>query len=115
MIAKLMVHESDRIAAIEKLGDVLSHSTLCGPPTNLDFLHAIVDSNEFRSGYTLTNFLADFKFTPTAIDVISPGMYTTVQDYPGRPTAGRGIPQAGPMVGCTQPALSTWIYRLTYT
>lgn len=101
MIAKLMVHDISRTAAIDKLGDVLSHSTLCGPPTNLDFLHAIVDSSEFRSGHTLTNFLANFEFTPAAIDVISPGVYTTVQDYPGRPTTGRGIPQAGPMVSRT--------------
>ena len=98
MIAKVMVHDSNRIAAIDKLGDVLSHSTICGPPTNLDFLHAIIHSTKFRGGHTLTNFLANFEFTPAAIDVISPGLYTTVQDYPGRPTAGRGIPQAGPMV-----------------
>lgn len=101
MIAKLMVHDTNRTAAIEKLGDVLSHSTLCGPPTNLEFLHAIIDSSKFRSGHTLTNFLTDFEFTPAAIDVISPGVYTTVQDYPGRPTTGRGIPQAGPMVSGT--------------
>lgn len=101
MIAKVMVHDSNRTAAIEKLGDVLSHSTICGPPTNLDFLHAIINSSKFRTGHTLTNFLADFEFTPVAIDVVSPGLYTTVQDYPGRPTAGRGIPQAGPMVSWT--------------
>jgi hypothetical protein len=101
MIAKVMVHDSNRTAAIEKLGDVLSHSTICGPPTNLDFLHAIINSRKFRTGHTLTNFLTDFEFTPVAIDVVSPGLYTTVQDYPGRPTAGRGIPQAGPMVSWT--------------
>lgn len=98
MIAKVMMHDSNRIAAIEKLGDVLSHSKICGPPTNLEFLNAIIQSNRFCTGHTLTNFLTDFEFTPAAIDVISPGVYTTIQDYPGRPTAGRGIPQAGPMV-----------------
>ncbi|KAK4869321.1 hypothetical protein LT330_006321 [Penicillium expansum] len=97
MIAKVMVHDSNRAAAIEKLGDVLSQSTIYGPPTNLEFLNAIIHSNKFRTGHTLTNFLTDFEFTPAAIDVISPGLYTTIQDYPGRPTAGRGIPQAGPM------------------
>ncbi|CAI7585960.1 unnamed protein product [Penicillium glandicola] len=97
MIAKVMVHHFNRTGAIEKLGEVLSQSTICGPPTNLDFLHSIVQSSKFRTGQTLTNFLANFVFSPTAIDVISPGVYTTVQDYPGRPTAGRGIPQAGPM------------------
>jgi urea carboxylase len=98
MIAKVMVHHSNRTGAIEKLAEVLSQSTICGPPTNLEFLHAIIQSSRFQTGHTLTNFLTDFVFSPTAIDVISPGVYTTVQDYPGRPTAGRGIPQAGPMV-----------------
>ena len=101
MIAKVMVHDSNRAAAIAKLGDVLSHSKIRGPPTNLEFLNAIIQSNKFCKGHTLTNFLADFEFTPVAIDVISPGLYTTIQDYPGRPTAGRGIPQAGPMVSQT--------------
>lgn len=98
MIAKVMVHASDRTTTIQKLGNVLSKSIICGPPTNLDFLHAILESRTFRAGHTLTNFLNNFKFSPSAIDVISPGVYTTVQDNPGRPTAGRGIPQAGPMV-----------------
>ncbi|KAJ5125043.1 uncharacterized protein N7515_008868 [Penicillium bovifimosum] len=97
MIAKVMVHDTNRTGAIEKLAEVLSHSTICGPPTNLEFLHSIVQSSRFKTGNTLTNFLNDFVFSPTAIDVISPGVYTTIQDYPGRPTAGRGIPQAGPM------------------
>ncbi|KAJ5333120.1 hypothetical protein MYU51_005087 [Penicillium brevicompactum] len=97
MIAKVMVHASDRTTTIQKLGNVLSKSIICGPPTNLDFLHAILESRTFRAGHTLTNFLNNFKFSPSAIDVISPGVYTTVQDNPGRPTAGRGIPQAGPM------------------
>ncbi|KAJ5501994.1 Allophanate hydrolase subunit 2 [Penicillium fimorum] len=97
MIAKFMVHDFDRTAVIEKLGDVLSQSTICGPPTNLEFLNAIIQSDKFHTGHTLTNFLTNFKFTPAAIDVISPGLYTTIQDYPGRPSAGRGIPQAGPM------------------
>ncbi|CAG7955480.1 unnamed protein product [Penicillium salamii] len=97
MIAKVMVHGSNRISSIEKIAKVLSDSTICGPPTNLDFLHSIIQSSQFCDGHTLTNFLNDFEFCPTAIDVISPGLYTTVQDYPGRPSAGRGIPQAGPM------------------
>lgn len=89
MIAKVMVHDSNRTAAIEKLGEVLSCSKICGPPTNLQFLHAIVQSSAFGTGRTLTNFLTSFEFSPAAIDVISPGVYTTVQEYPGRPTAGR--------------------------
>lgn len=98
MIAKVMVHAANRPAAIENMKQVLSQSTICGPPTNLDFLLGIVESSTFASGVTLTNFLQDFTFNIAAIDVISPGVYTSVQDHPGRPQAGMGIPQAGPMV-----------------
>lgn len=76
---------------------MLSDSKICGPPTNLDFLLSIMESSTFDSGVTLTNFLENFEASPTAIDVISPGVYTSVQDYPGRPTAGMGIPHSGPM------------------
>jgi urea carboxylase len=52
----------------------------------------------FLKGDTLTNFLdTKFNYTPCAIDVISPGDYTTVQDFPARETAGHGIPKSGPM------------------
>ncbi|KAJ4323131.1 hypothetical protein N0V94_002017 [Neodidymelliopsis sp. IMI 364377] len=51
----------------------------------------------FSSGETMTSFLQDFKFAPHAIDVISAGAYTLIQDLPGRPTVGKGIPHSGPM------------------
>lgn len=97
MIAKVMVHAVDRPGAIENMKRVLSESVICGPPTNLDFLLGIIESSIFASGVTLTNFLENFHCDPAAIDVISPGVYTSIQDYPGRPQAGLGIPHAGPM------------------
>jgi len=46
----------------------------------------------------LTNFLeTKFKYEPCAIDVLSPGSFTTVQDFPARATSGHGIPKGGPM------------------
>jgi hypothetical protein len=49
-------------------------------------------------GDTLTNFLdTKFKYEPRAIDVLSPGSFTTVQDFPARATKGHGIPKGGPM------------------
>ncbi|KAL1955971.1 hypothetical protein VTO42DRAFT_7871 [Malbranchea cinnamomea] len=97
MIAKIMVHASTRAEAMENMKKVLSQSVICGPPTNLDFLLGIIESEAFSSGVTLTNFLHSFKCDPAAIDVLSPGVYTSIQDYPGRPQAGMGIPHAGPM------------------
>lgn len=52
----------------------------------------------FLEGDTLTNFLTTrFKYEPCAIDVISPGAYSLVEDYPARATNGHGIPKGGPM------------------
>lgn len=76
---------------------MLAHSTICGPPTNLDFLLAIVKSPEFEAGSTITQFLSKFQFRPPVIDVLAGGSYTLVEDYPGRPTIGRGFGHGGPM------------------
>ncbi|KAF9634163.1 Biotin/lipoyl attachment [Lasiodiplodia theobromae] len=97
LIAKVMHHAPTRALAISGLSTVLTHSKLCGPATNLEFLSAILHSADFHAGRTLTSFLNDFSFQPHAIDVLSAGAYTLVQDLPGRPAVGKGIPHAGPM------------------
>lgn len=97
LIAKLMSHGDTRGSSLKTMRDLLSGSRICGPPNNLEFLSTILDTAEFQAGHTLTSFLTNFDFEPAAIDVISPGAYTLVQDLPGRPSVGKGIPQAGPM------------------
>lgn len=73
LIAKVMNHAKTREAAIKGLDLLLSRSSICGPPTNLDFLCAIMRDGKFRQGDTLTSFLTKFNFAPSAIDVISAG------------------------------------------
>ena len=97
LLAKVMFHGQTRHAAVNGIQDVLSQSRICGPPTNLDFLVAITKDSQFMAGSTMTNFLTHFDYTPAAVDVVSSGAYTTIQDFPGRPTMGRGFPHAGPM------------------
>ena len=97
LLAKLMFHSPTRGMTMEGITELLTKSRICGPPTNLDFLAAIVKDSQFAAGTTLTKFLGDFEYSPAAIDVITGGAYTQVQDYPGRPTMGRGFPHAGPM------------------
>jgi urea carboxylase len=92
-----MVHADTRNDAIATMSELLTQSSICGPPTNLDFLATILDDQRFKAGETMTSFLQDFKYAPHAIDVISAGAYTLVQDLPGRPTVGKGIPHSGPM------------------
>jgi urea carboxylase len=97
LLAKVMYHGSTREDAIAGIANVLSESSICGPPINLGFLLAIVQSETFKRGNTVTKFLDMFRYTPAAIDVISGGSYTLVQDYPGRPTVGHGFGHTGPM------------------
>ena len=97
LIAKVMNHAKTRAAAIKGMEMLLSRSRICGPPTNLEFLAAIMRDETFQSGHTLTSFLKRFEFAPSAIDVISAGAYTLIQDLPGRPSVGKGIPHSGAM------------------
>lgn len=118
LIAKVMNHAKSREAAVKGMDLILSRSSICGPPTNLTYLAAIMQDDTFKSGNTMTSFLKDFEFAPSAIDVISAGAQTLIQgkcsvaiplsttslpalanydvaDLPGRPTVGKGIPHSG--------------------
>ena len=92
-----MYHAPSRDDAIKGMHTMLSSSRICGPPTNLDFLARILEDPSFLSGKTLTKFLESFKYSPAAIDILAGGAYTLIEDWPGRPTIGRGFSHAGPM------------------
>ncbi|KAH8685367.1 urea carboxylase [Tricladium varicosporioides] len=98
LIAKVMVHNTDRASALTNMLKTLSACVLQGPATNLHYLGAVIESQGFRNGETLTNYLSTkFQYSPCAIDVLSGGAFTTVQDFPARTTSGHGIPRGGPM------------------
>ena len=98
MIAKVIAHAPSRAEAIAKLRTALAGTRLAGIETNLEYLSAILDSEEFRSGGVTTNFLASFDWQPATIDVMTPGTHTTIQDYPGRVGYWEvGVPPSGPM------------------
>lgn len=99
LLAKIMAHGSTRDEAVTELHAMLSKSLVQGPPSNLDFLAALTLSQAFREGRTTTDFLSSgiFTYAPTAMEVVSPGSYTSVQDYPARRGVGYGAPEAGPM------------------
>ncbi|MFN3712628.1 MAG: urea carboxylase [Alcanivoracaceae bacterium] len=98
MLAKLIVHAPDRPAAIAAMKQALDSSRLCGIATNLDYLRSILDSADFASGNVSTRYLDSFSYAPKAMEVLSPGTYTTVQDYPGRLGYWHiGVPPSGPM------------------
>ncbi|KAK3314115.1 urea carboxylase [Apodospora peruviana] len=97
LLAKVMAHAATRDEALASLKSALASTLLCGPPTNVEFLHALLRAPEVSSGQTLTNTLDRFVFEPCVIDIRDGGLYTTVQDYPGRPNQRSGVPVSGPM------------------
>lgn len=98
LLAKAMVHGENRAAAIQKLQTVLAQTTLAGIATNLEYLQQVVATPEFQRGEVSTQFLAQFTYQPQTIDVLAPGTFTTVQDYPGRLGYWNvGVPPSGPM------------------
>ncbi|OJT05232.1 hypothetical protein TRAPUB_3970 [Trametes pubescens] len=96
LACKLIVTGSDRSQAITRLAQVLGEVKIYGPPNNLQYLRAICESEIFKAGSATTTFLDTFMFTPKAFTVLTGGLETTVQDYPGR-RIGLGIPRSGPM------------------
>ncbi|GAA4338637.1 urea carboxylase [Pigmentiphaga soli] len=106
MLAKLIVHGRDRAEAIAKLSAALSATRLSGIATNLEYLRQIAASDGFRRADRLsTRFLEGFTFRPPTVEVLEPGTYTTVQDYPGRVGYWDiGVPPSGPM--------DDWAFRI---
>lgn len=74
----------DRAAAVEKLAAAFKATRIAGIQTNLGYLAAIADAADYRAGSVTTKWANDLAYTPQAVEVIEPGTYTTVQDWPGR-------------------------------
>jgi len=98
MLAKLIVHGSDRADALVRLEAALAQTRLFGISTNLDYLRQIIVTEKFRAGQVSTRFLDSFAYAAPVMEVVEPGTYTTVQDYPGRVGYWDvGVPPSGPM------------------
>ena len=98
MLAKLIVHGTTREAALEKLSRALAATRLSGIATNLDYLRQVIEDERFKAGEVYTRLLDSFIYRPRAIEVLQPGTYTSVQDYPGRVGYWNiGVPPSGPM------------------
>ncbi|AQZ35089.1 urea carboxylase [Pseudomonas sp. LPH1] len=98
MIAKLIVHADTRAEAIGKLQKALGETRLHGIASNLDYLRQVVTDERFAKGQVWTRLLDSFTFKASVIEVLEPGTYSSVQDYPGRLGYWDiGVPPSGPM------------------
>ena len=98
MIAKLIVHADNRAAALAKMQQALNETRLHGIATNLDYLRQIIATEAFRAGNVWTRMLDSFTPQARVIEVIQPGTWSSIQDYPGRLGYWDiGVPPSGPM------------------
>ena len=59
MICKVIVHDKDRISAINKMQSVLGELVIDGVDTNIDFQFDIIGNEKFRKGDINTHFIHD--------------------------------------------------------
>ncbi|OUT23450.1 urea carboxylase [Pichia kudriavzevii] len=95
LLAKVMVWSQTRTS--DNIVRVLKDTKIMGPVNNIQYCIAILESEEFRKGETLTSFLDTFDFHPKMLEFEAGGNYTTIQDLPGRPEVRHGVPRAGPV------------------
>lgn len=68
MIAKLIVHDSDREAAIQKMIKAIDDYAITGIETTLPFCRFVLEHEAFRSGQFDTKFVENY-FTPDKLDI----------------------------------------------
>ncbi|MEJ0007018.1 MAG: hypothetical protein WDM77_11790 [Steroidobacteraceae bacterium] len=98
LLAKIIVRAPDRDAALSLLRGALEQTQVSGFETNLGWLRQIVDSEMFARAELSTQALASVPYISRAVRVLTGGLATTVQDYPGRLGLWHvGVPPSGPM------------------
>lgn len=98
LVGKLLVHRPTRTDAVAALITALDDTVIGGIATNRSHLVAIASSETFTSGSITTRTLDSFETFATEVKVIDGGLFTTVQDLPGRLGYWNvGVPPSGPM------------------
>ena len=98
LLAKVVVHGADRAAALAAAGRALADAAVHGVSTNLPLLRAALADDDVRSGVHTTGTLDAVRDDEPWVEVLRPGVLTTVQDWPGR--LGHwdvGVCPSGPM------------------
>ncbi len=98
MLAKIIVKADDRAAALCKMQQALADTRVSGIECNLEYLRQILADSVFAEGRQTTRYLNAFHYRPATIDVIEPGVQSSLQDWPGRTGYWNvGVPPSGPM------------------
>ncbi len=98
MLAKLIAFGATREEARTRLIAALEASEVAGIETNRAYLAQVLATPDFVAGRQITRMLEGFHYRPATIDVLEPGVQSSIQDWPGRTGYWDvGVPPSGPM------------------
>jgi urea carboxylase len=98
MVAKIITTADNRNDALAKMQAALDATHIAGIETNLAYLRQVLRDRVFTEGHQTTRYLNAFHYRPATIDVLEPGVQSSIQDYPGRQGYWDvGVPPSGPM------------------
>lgn len=98
MLAKIIASGRSREEARARMATALACTHVAGLETNLAYLQRVLADAVFVQGKQTTRYLKTFAYRPDTIDVLSSGIQSTLQDYPGRLGYWAvGVPPSGPM------------------
>lgn len=98
MLGKVLVWAKTRPQALLELKKALEEVVVAGVSTNLELLLQTIDRPEFLQGTYTTGLLDSFLPFSNSIEVVKPGLQSSLQDYPGRIGYWHiGVSPSGPM------------------
>jgi urea carboxylase len=98
MLAKVIVAGITRNQTWNQLHEALCETRVDGIETNLGLLRGISVRDDIRDMLHSTSTLSEVSDEEPRIEVLRPGLLTTVQDWPGRVGYWQiGVPPSGPM------------------
>ena len=98
MVAKIITTADNRNDALAKMQAALDATHIAGIETNLAYLRQVLRDRVFTEGHQTTRYLNAFHYRPATVDVLEPGVQSSIQDYPGRQGYWDvGVPPSGPM------------------
>ncbi|OSX74421.1 hypothetical protein BU14_0290s0029 [Porphyra umbilicalis] len=84
LLGKLIASGPTRAAALATLADALSATVVRGVASNLELLSAVVANEAFAAGEYTTALLDGVTPKACAVEVLAPGVQSSLQDHPGR-------------------------------
>eukprot|EP00178_Gracilaria_changii_P013285 TRINITY_DN37599_c0_g1_i1.p1 TRINITY_DN37599_c0_g1~~TRINITY_DN37599_c0_g1_i1.p1 ORF type:complete len:1716 (-),score=243.42 TRINITY_DN37599_c0_g1_i1:250-5397(-) len=98
LLGKIISWGKTRGLAIISLRKALTETRVSGVSSNLELLKQVIDHPQFLKAQYTTDLLKTFTPTTRSLEVLTPGLQSSLQDYPGRIGYWHiGVSPSGPM------------------